>query len=361
MKVVHRDVKPQNILVAAPRSRSKIQQLRVLISDFGLGKRLADDQSSFHNTIGFGGGTAGWRAPESLLALSAMSTVSRVSSGESDPDTSGQAEWTVHSPGRNNKARPSALVSAAVLGSSKLPSGCSTSQVSSQTSANSASTRITRMIDIFSCGCVFFYVLTSGGHPFGEKFAREVNVLRGNHRLDALDMVGEDSVLAKDLIRRMIAKDPNKRPDATAVLAHPYFWSPSQRLSFLQDVSDRFEPESKDPPSPLVKFLERGAAKVTNGDWCRRFDRSVIEDLGKYRKYDGASIQDLLRALRNKRHHYQDLSPAVKKLLGSLPDGFLSYFESRFPLLLLHCYNVVAEIGSRGGHECGVMTYSENV
>ncbi|KAJ3005507.1 bifunctional endoribonuclease/protein kinase ire1, partial [Thoreauomyces humboldtii] len=43
------------------------------------------------------------------------------------------------------------------------------------------------------------------------------------------------------------------------------------------------------------------------------------------------------------KHHYQDLPPEVQRSLGALPEGFVTYFTSRFPALLLHVYNVVAE------------------
>ncbi|KAI8930338.1 kinase-like domain-containing protein [Entophlyctis helioformis] len=326
MKIVHRDIKPQNILIGGPKSRKDMTP-RILISDFGLGKRLADDQSSFHNTVGFAGGTAGWRAPECLFALSAFGTGLGSSSGDQDSDSAASPgspaqEWMT--PG-GPRGRSALLAAAGVPPSTD------------------SLMRMSRAIDMFACGCLFYYVLTNGGHPFGDKFAREVNVLRNNYRLDGLDALKEEGVLAKDLIKRMISKDPKKRPDATAVLQHPFFWSATHRLAFLQDVSDRLEIEPRDPPSPLVKLVERGAAKVTGSDWCRKVDRSLIDNLGKYRKYDGASVLDLLRALRNKKHHYQDLPAPVKKTLGALPDAFLSYFESRFPLLLLHCYACVAD------------------
>lgn len=46
--------------------------------------------------------------------------------------------------------------------------------------------------------------------------------------------------------------------------------------------------------------LERGAFNVVGNDWNARLDKFFIENLGKYRKYDGRSVQDLMRALRNK-------------------------------------------------------------
>ncbi|KFO86185.1 Serine/threonine-protein kinase/endoribonuclease IRE2, partial [Buceros rhinoceros silvestris] len=54
-------------------------------------------------------------------------------------------------------------------------------------------------------------------------------------------------------------------------------------------------------------------------------------DLRKFRTYKGASVRDLLRAMRNKKHHYHELPPDVRTALGSVPDGFVQYFTSRFP------------------------------
>ncbi len=72
------------------------------------------------------------------------------------------------------------------------------------------------------------------------------------------------------------------------------------QLAFLQDVSDRLEGEDKDT-SPILKALERKAAKVLGGtDWYSRLDPGLIDTLGKYRKYDAASVQDLMRVIRNK-------------------------------------------------------------
>jgi serine/threonine-protein kinase/endoribonuclease IRE1 len=51
--------------------------------------------------------------------------------------------------------------------------------------------------------------------------------------------------------------------------------------------------------------------------------------------------KDLLRAIRNKKHHYQDLPDDIKKELGSTPEGFLNYFTTKFPNLLLHVFYFV--------------------
>lgn len=35
----------------------------------------------------------------------------------------------------------------------------------------------TTSVDIFSLGCVFYYVLSNGGHPFGDTVKRQLNIL----------------------------------------------------------------------------------------------------------------------------------------------------------------------------------------
>lgn len=49
-------------------------------------------------------------------------------------------------------------------------------------------------VDIFSVGCVFYYVLTKGKHPFGDSLRRQANILSGDHSLDSLPMTGTDLV-----------------------------------------------------------------------------------------------------------------------------------------------------------------------
>lgn len=56
----------------------------------------------------------------------------------------------------------------------------------------------------------------------------------------------------------------------------------------------------RDPREPDLIELEKGAINVVGSDWQARLDKVFLDNLGKFRKYDGKSVQDLLRALRNK-------------------------------------------------------------
>ncbi|XP_042247846.1 serine/threonine-protein kinase/endoribonuclease IRE1 [Thunnus thynnus] len=191
-------------------------------------------------------------------------------------------------------------------------------------------------VDIFSAGCVFYYVVSQGSHPFGKSLQRQANILLGTYSLDHLQTDKHGDIVARDLIEQMLSMEPHRRPSAESVLKHPFFWSLEKELQFFQDVSDRIEKEPLD--GPIVRQLERGGRAVVKGDWREHITVPLQTDLRKFRSYKGGSVRDLLRAMRNKKHHYRELPAEVQETLGSIPDDFVSYFTSRFPHLLMHTY-----------------------
>ncbi|WWD15818.1 hypothetical protein CI109_100242 [Kwoniella shandongensis] len=309
IKIIHRDIKPQNVLV----SRAKDGSLRMLVSDFGLARRLDQGQSSFAPTANNLAGSLGWRAPECIrgqvklnegVLFDPASTFSSSSSSSTSNDESG-----------------------AITGGAK-----------------DSNARLTKAVDLFALGCLYFWVLMSGEHPFGETYNRESNIVKGDAvNMGMLDVLGEEGEEAKELIGKLLSMDPGDRPDTSECLIHPFFWTPAKRLAFLCDASDRFEIMEAEPPEPTLVMLEADTASVVGKDWYSRLDKVVTSNLGKYRKYKGNSVRDLLRAMRNKKHHYQDLEPSVKRHFGALPAGYLHYFTSRYPRLFLHVHGVVKD------------------
>lgn len=263
LDIVHRDIKPHNVLLSTPGPRGEV---RAMISDFGLCKKLQLGRVSFSRRSGVTG-TDGWIAPEMLNG-----------------------------------------------------------------------NRTTCAVDIFSLGCVFYYVLSNGKHPFGDPLRRQANILCGENDLTALhDEISQyDKELALILIKAMIANNPSERPPVMAVHDHPIFWEPAKILGFFQDVSDRVEKE--ETSSPALVALEFECNHVVQGDWRLLIDVEVATDLRKYRSYRGESVRDLLRALRNKKHHYRELSQQAQESLGYIPDKFTEYWLSRFPSLLSHVW-----------------------
>ncbi|CAG8737228.1 12396_t:CDS:2, partial [Cetraspora pellucida] len=210
MKIVHRDIKPQNILIAPSKNKkvtkdgiTQVATVRVLISDFGLCKKLDGESSSFHNTTNNAGGTIGWRAPELLSPPSP------------DGTNNGTEVWT---------------------SVDRLNDNSFTSSSSGSDHDNGQPRRVTKSIDIFSAGCLFYYVLTGGDHPFGDRYSREINILKGVYELSKLDGMGEEGIEAKDLIERMIERDPKKRPKSGTVMIHPFGDRYSREINILKGV-----------------------------------------------------------------------------------------------------------------------------
>ncbi|KAJ7305837.1 hypothetical protein JRQ81_010203 [Phrynocephalus forsythii] len=274
LSIVHRDLKPSNILISAPNHHG---QVRAVISDFGLCKKLHGGRQTFSLRSGIPG-TEGWIAPEVLR--------------------------------EDSKENPTCAV------------------------------------DIFAAGCVFYYVLSGGEHPFGDGFHCQANILTGSYRLDRLQHETQGNVLGRELIDAMIHRDPRGRPAASQVLLHPFFWSHEKQLQFFLDVSDRIEKELAD--GPLVSALEAGGQEVVRGDWRENISLPLQTDLRRFRTYKGSSVRDLLRALRNKKHHYHELPGSVQESLGALPQEFVQYFTRRFPRLLLHTHRALRPCATEG-------------
>ncbi|XP_019676354.2 serine/threonine-protein kinase/endoribonuclease IRE2 isoform X3 [Felis catus] len=273
LHIVHRDLKPANVLIAGPDGPEG--RGRVVLSDFGLCKKLPVGRCSFSLRSGIPG-TEGWMAPE-LLQL--------------------------------------------------LPTDSPTSAV-----------------DIFSAGCVFYYVLSGGSHPFGETLYRQANILAGAPSLAHLEEETHDKVVARNLVETMLSPLPQARPSAHQVLAHPFFWSRAKQLQFFQDVSDWLEKEPEQ--GPLVRALEAGGPAVVRCNWHTHISVPLQIDLRRFRTYKGTSVRDLLRAMRNKKHHYRELPAEVRQALGHVPDSFVQYFTTRFPRLLLHTYAAMRSCAS---------------
>ncbi|XP_076004015.1 serine/threonine-protein kinase/endoribonuclease IRE1 [Genypterus blacodes] len=204
---------------------------------------------------------------------------------------------------------------------------------------NTPGNKPTAAVDVFSAGCVFYYVVSRGQHPFGDTLRRQINILSGEYSLAHFMEDMHDDVIAQDLIERMISPEPESRPSTSCVLKHPFFWSLEKQLLFFQDVSDRIEKEPAD--SPIVIRLETAGRAVVRTNWRMHISVPLQTDLRRFRTYKGNSVRDLLRAMRNKKHHYQELPADVQETLGELPEGFVSYFTSRFPRLLLHTHTAL--------------------
>ncbi|ODM96120.1 Serine/threonine-protein kinase/endoribonuclease IRE1 [Orchesella cincta] len=278
--VIHRDVKPQNILLLHDFSTKKVC---VKISDFGISKNLAENRSSA--TITSGSGTEGWMAPEIL-------------------------QYKVNaSPNR----KPT----------------------------------MTRASDIFALGCVYYYVLTEGNHPFGDYIRRQVNILDDKPDIRENDME-EHNKGGSTLIKKMIARDPEERPKMPCILSHPLLWNNKRTLEFLADVSNcAKENESAELVKKAIEELEDGLKEhvgileTSPHGWVSRMTPNMIKYLtgtGETRhkgqiKYNGKHVKQIIRAIRNMRNHFGDLPVEAQNEIGK-PDDFIRYWIEKFPYLV---------------------------
>ncbi|TMS35151.1 hypothetical protein L596_002610 [Steinernema carpocapsae] len=261
IKIVHRDIKPQNVLLSV-----KNDVVKVKISDFGLCKELAI-RGEYSKGTGLVG-TEGWIAPEVYEA--------------NEP--------------------------------------------------------LTHATDVFAMGCLFGFVLT-GEHPFGDAcFKQQANIREQKWSLQPLEK--NNDYIAINLIESMIRRNPKRRPTINAVDSHPFFWNESKRLQMILDVSDCIE--KMDENRYIMRRLERGAADIVTDNWGNEICTLLQTDLRSFRSYNSASVTHLIRALRNKKNHYAELPRDLQKSLGSIPRGYLAYFTSRFPKLLIHVYLAMA-------------------
>ena len=207
--------------------------------------------------------------------------------------------------------------------------------------------RQSRSVDVFSLGCLMYYCLTGGAHPFGERLQRDANVVANSYDVSKLKYFPE----AEALVKACIDADPSKRPSATEILAHPMWWDAEKKLQFLIDASDRVELEDRMSDRSLLRAFEtRAKSSIACDDWTKKLDAALLENLGRYREYDGTSLRDLLRVIRNKANHYRELPPKLQRTLGSYPDGLWRYVSIRFPALLLGGARFLRPLGGARAH-----------
>ena len=201
LRIIHRDIKPQNILVAFPKTNQTTA--RLVISDFGLGKNLPENASTLVDPTG-NAGTSGWKAPELI-------------SQPLDSEASRNSQQNSYIGGSENVT-------------------------------NGTASGVKRAADIFSLGCLYFWVLTDGVHPYEDENGwhqlRELNIKKDNKTMGVLER-WSDAYEPMQLITSMLQHQPQDRPTALQVLHHPFFWPPEKRLAFLCDSSDHFERESR--------------------------------------------------------------------------------------------------------------------
>lgn len=248
----------------------------------------------------------------------------------------------------------------------------------------------TEKIDVFAFGCIAFFTLTLGQHPFGDEPGRVQNILKnilclfalhklqgilvcaqhpkrqykskydvqqhvtktghciplplnlpfchvcfaerkiGVRCLNQCEVAFHSMFASENLILSCVAKEQESRLAVENILKHPLFWHPSECIVFLQRCSDMLK--ARDVACDL---FDRFPHEVYRGQWMDVADMDKLM-LGKYEN----KMSDLVRLVRNISHHFREQNLIV---FESEMDVW-TFFELRFPKLLTHVWSAVSHL-----------------
>lgn len=212
----------------------------------------------------------------------------------------------------------------------------------------------TDAVDIFSLGCVFYFVITRGEkHPFGsvsdmEDCQRAIISQDYHFSLSGLQDSYQRSVhmaaIAEDLLREMICFNPNERIKASEILKHPLMWNSKQMLTFFLAIGKCIEGD-KDPDIVTFKgMLESRAGTVFVESWMDQLDPPVRSDVQGFKK-QREKLCALLRVVRNKIEHFEKLGNQLREFYFGSCEGVVQYYVDRFPKLLSFTYRTLQRSG----------------
>lgn len=235
---------------------------------------------------------------------------------------------------------------------------------------------VSTAIDVFSLGCVFYFALSQGSHPFGlveqaqifqdsddgrdfslanlneqhRDFTMEEaqicqdNIKENKFSLENLNKHHSDFIvaLAEDLIVAMIDPEASKRPDVGGILSHPLFWTDSQLVDFYHKMGNLMEDMKQSKVKVLKENLELNAATVFHENWKNQLDKIVRSDVKRFKENE---VCGLLRVVRNKIEHYGRLGEELRAMYSNSPEGVVKYYNSKFPKLLVYTYHETRALG----------------
>ena len=194
--------------------------------------------------------------------------------------------------------------------------------------------------DIFAMGCIFYYTVTRGMHPFG-RLDTQANI--GQRKPPDLDKLENKQQILRCLLENALSHDPEKRPNATQVLNHPALWRSEKILKFLTDVSDEVENYAERNQSEFAKL--ENLEVIWGGHWFINLPTNLHKHLLNYQKSGKhiyrerlGTVGGTLRVIRNVASHYKEFPTKVREELGSPPDGHLDVWFETCPDLFMHVY-----------------------
>ncbi|XP_030194416.1 serine/threonine-protein kinase ppk4 isoform X13 [Gadus morhua] len=170
--------------------------------------------------------------------------------------------------------------------------------------------------DIQVAGMLTYYILSGGHHPFGRGCRCESNILDGLYSLEHVQ-----DLIAKDLVKWMINKNPIERPTVQQCLAHPFFWSTSSKIDYLKSIGNEEEVRNyRATDKCLLDELDRDVGEASWKDWKQKFPPELVQKMDGKGKYS-ENTSGLLCFIRNLLEHYPEDAEHID-LMATFPHLF---------------------------------------
>lgn len=134
--------------------------------------------------------------------------------------------------------------------------------------------------DIYSMGCLFFYMISNGYKMQQVTFPGQDNII--STRLRVVRQDKSIYILCVDLITEMLRYHEMDRINTLMVLAHPFFFTTQQILLLILDVHKLIE--SKNDKFRTLLFTNSKIVVGKTGDWKDQVEIAVLDILTNIRK-----------------------------------------------------------------------------
>ena len=134
--------------------------------------------------------------------------------------------------------------------------------------------------DIYSMGCLFFYLISDGYKMQQVTFSGHEQIITSRLRIIKQDK--SSSILCVDLITEMLRYEEMKRINTTLVLQHPFFFTTQQNLILILDAHKLIESKNETFRTLLYKNSRIVIGKT--GDWKDKVEVAVLNILINIRK-----------------------------------------------------------------------------
>lgn len=200
--------------------------------------------------------------------------------------------------------------------------------------------------DIYSLGCLFFYVLSEGDQ------LPEINLepgVKGNkvaEKLKSYQTVSNflDINSCMPLIKRMTSIYVNRRQTAEAIKKHSYFWETHQVFALILKVTKLLE--DVDNKEFYQQKFELNKDQVFEASWKDQIGEEVFNEIAAKcqgnRKYDYTSLCQLVKAIRNQFAHR--CPPKLEGIMGPGDDELKAFWLGKFPKLIPHLSHVLESL-----------------